>query len=75
MKNRLGVLNINNTFTINTIVSMYLGDVNKGILIKGGGVLLKSSMGNQNSNIIITDGDFEIGSNNSDIILNSNNNN
>jgi hypothetical protein len=74
IKNRLGALNINNTFTINTIVSTYLGDGNKDILIKGSGVLLKSSMGNQNSDIVITDGEFEIGSNNSNIILNSNNN-
>jgi hypothetical protein len=74
IKNRLGALNINNTFTINTIVSTYLGDGNKDILIKGSGVLIKSSMGNQNSDIVITDGEFEIGSNNSNIILNSNNN-
>jgi len=74
IKNRLGALNINNTFTINTIVSTYLGDGNKDILIKGVGVLLKSSMGNQNSDIVITDGEFEIGSNNSNIVLNSNNN-
>lgn len=74
VKNRLGALNINNTFTINTIVSTYLGDGNKDILIKGVGVLLKSSMGNQNSDIVITDGEFEIGSNNSNIVLNSNNN-
>jgi hypothetical protein len=31
-------------------------------------------MGNQNSDIVITDGEFEIGSNNSNIVLNSNNN-
>ena len=74
VKNRLGALNINNTFTINTIVSTYFGDGNKDILIKGNSVLLKSSMGNQNSDIVITDGEFEIGSNNSNIVLNSNNN-
>jgi hypothetical protein len=74
IQNKLGALNINSTFTINTIVSTYFGAGNKDILIKGSGVLLKSSMGNQNSDIVITDGEFEIGSNNSNIVLNSNNN-
>jgi len=73
LQNKLGLLNINNTFTINTMVSTYLGDANKDILIKGSGVLLKSSLGNQNQNIIITDGEFEIGNNNTSIVLNSNN--